>query len=201
MCRLLLHVKSMQLSLIFWQHFWGQARSCLPCHLPYTLLIHCTYQIRCDFCKNTSNWIKNPGNPLKLHAVYIQWPRPMAASFHALYTRNTPGSICQYKEDGLVSRPPSLLTSMRRPMHGTSCPKSQLKSTYLTAKFGSFFKRPRGNRRKRTKCDQFFCPTSDFFDFCNPWFLLSYLYGFCWQSLQYMYAEICDHSLFTLQFC
>ena len=54
------------------------------------------------------------------------------------YARNTPGSICQYKEDGLVSRPPSLFTSMRQPMHGTSCPKSQLKSTCLTAKFGSF---------------------------------------------------------------
>ena len=37
-----------------------------------------------------------------------------------------------------MSRPPSLLTSMRWPMHGTSCPKSQLKSTCLTAKFGSF---------------------------------------------------------------
>ena len=49
-----------------------------------------------------------------------------------------PGSICQYKEDGLVSRPPSLFTSMRQPMHSTSCPKSQLKSTCLTAKFGSF---------------------------------------------------------------
>ena len=51
-----------------------------------------------------------------------------------------PGSICQYKEDGLVSRPPSLLTSMHRPMHGTSCPKAkpQLKATCLTAKFGSF---------------------------------------------------------------
>ena len=54
------------------------------------------------------------------------------------YARNTPGSICQYKEDGLVSRPPSLLTSMRQPMHGSSCSKSQLKSTCLTAKFGSF---------------------------------------------------------------
>ena len=54
------------------------------------------------------------------------------------YARNTPGSICQYNEDGLVSRPPSLFTSVRRPMHGTSCPKSQLKSTCLTAKFGSF---------------------------------------------------------------
>ena len=52
--------------------------------------------------------------------------------------RNTPGSIYQYKEDGRVSRPSSLFTSMRRPMHGKSCPKSQLKSTCLTAKFGSF---------------------------------------------------------------
>ena len=55
-----------------------------------------------------------------------------------MYARNTPGSICQYKEDGLVSRPPSLFMSMCRPMHSTSCPKSQLKSTCLTAKFGSF---------------------------------------------------------------
>ena len=37
-----------------------------------------------------------------------------------------------------MSRPPSLFTSMRQPMHGKSCPKSQLKSTCLTAKFGSF---------------------------------------------------------------
>ena len=50
-----------------------------------------------------------------------------------LYTRNTPGSICQYKEDGLVSRPPSLFTSVGQTMHGTSCPKSQLKSTCLEA--------------------------------------------------------------------
>ena len=55
-----------------------------------------------------------------------------------VYARNIPGSICQYKEDGLVSRPPSLFTSMRQPLHGTSCLKSQLKSTCLTAKFGSF---------------------------------------------------------------
>ena len=37
-----------------------------------------------------------------------------------------------------VSMPPSLFTSMHQPMHGTSRPKSQLKSTCLTAKFGSF---------------------------------------------------------------
>ena len=66
-------------------------------------------------------------------------PCPYSPRFMVLfYARNTPGLICRYKEDGLVSRPPSLFTSMRRPMHATSCPKSQLKSTCLTAKFGSF---------------------------------------------------------------
>ena len=30
--------------------------------------------------------------------------------------------------------------------------------------------RPCGKGWKRAKCDQFFCPTSDFFDFCNPCF-------------------------------
>ena len=34
---LFLRVNSMQLSLIFWQHFWGQTTSRLPCHLPYTM--------------------------------------------------------------------------------------------------------------------------------------------------------------------
>ena len=110
------------------------------------------------------------------------------------YARNTPGSICQYKEDGLVSRPPSLFTSMRRPMHGTSCPKSQLKSTCLTAKFG-----PRGNGRKRAKCDQLFCPTSDFSDFCNPCFF-NHTFTNDVDFVDKAYAESCDHSLFTLQF-
>ena len=73
----------------------------------------------------------------------VESPHLLLRVFEAIsnpvgYARNTPGSICQYKEDGLVSRPLSLFTSMRRPMHGTSCPKSQLKSTCLTAKFGSF---------------------------------------------------------------
>ena len=42
----------------------------LVCHVIYpTLLVHCTYQIQSDFCKNMLNWIKNSGNLLKLHAV------------------------------------------------------------------------------------------------------------------------------------
>ena len=35
----------------------------------WPLLVHCTYQIHCDFYKSISIWIKNPGNPLKLHAM------------------------------------------------------------------------------------------------------------------------------------
>ena len=74
------------------------------------------------------------------------------------YGRNTRVQFAD-KEDGLVP----LFTSMRRPMHGPSCPKSQLKSTCLTAKFGSFLDHT--EMGKGIKCDQFFCPTSDFYDF------------------------------------
>ena len=49
----------------------------------------------------------------------------------------TPGLISQLKVDGLMSRPPTLFMSVCQPMHGMSCPKSQFKSTCLTAKFGS----------------------------------------------------------------
>ena len=75
-----------------------------------------------------------------------------------------------YKEDGLVSKPPALFTSMRQPMHGTSRPNKVSTKVYmLDRKIWKLF-RPCGNRLKRTKCDQFFCSTSDFFDFCNPCF-------------------------------
>ena len=52
---------------------------------------------------------------------------------------------------------PHCLRNRRRPMHGTSCPKSKLKSTCLTAKFGSFLDHAETGE-KGTKCDQFFCP-------------------------------------------
>ena len=93
--------------------------------------------------------------------------------------RNTPGLICQYKEDGLVSRPPSLFTSMHRPMHGTSCPKSQLKSTCLTAKFGRFLDHAETG-------EKVLLSNIPFLWFLQYMFLLSYLNqwcGFCWQSL------------------
>ena len=48
-------------------------------------------------------------------------------------------------------------------------PKVSTQVYMLDRKIWKLF-RPRGNGRKRTKCDQFFCSTSDFFDFCNPCF-------------------------------
>ena len=60
--------------------------------------------------------------------------------------RKTPGSICRYKEDGLVSRPPAFFTSVGWPMHGTIMPKakSQLKSTCLTVVCGTQTNTPLG---------------------------------------------------------
>ena len=97
-----------------------------------------------------------------------------------------------------MSRPSSLFKSMRRPMHGTSCPKSQLKSTCLTAKFGSVLDHAETGE-KGQNCDQFFSPTSDFFDFCNPCFFYHTFTNDA-DFVDKAYAEICDHGLFTLQF-
>ena len=84
-----------------------------------------------------------------------------------LYAK-TVGSICRYKEDGLVPRPPTIFTSVCRPMHGTSCPKSQLKSTCLTAKFGIFL--DRAERGEKTQNVISSSVQHNFFDFCNPCF-------------------------------
>ena len=107
-------------------------------------------------------------------------------NFLFLYMRNTLGSICQYKEDGLVSRPPSLFTSMHQPMHGTSCLKSQLKSRpiCLTAKFRSFLDHPETGKKGQNQ--SVLLSNIRFLWFLQSMFLLSYLYqlcGFCWQSL------------------
>ena len=119
-------------------------------------------------------------------------------SLTAEYARNTPGSICQYKEHGLVSSPPSLFTSMHRPMHGTSCPQSQLKSTCLTTKFGSFLDHAEtGKKGQNVISSSVQHPI--FFDFCDPCFF----YHTFTNDVDFVdktYAEICDHSLFTLQF-
>ena len=48
-------------------------------------------------------------------------------------------------------------------------PKVSTQVYMLDRKIWKLF-RPRRNGQKRTKYDQFFCPTSDFFDFCNPCF-------------------------------
>ena len=117
-----------------------------------------------------------------------------------VYARNTPGSICQYKEDGLVSRPPSLFTSMRRPMHGTSCPKSQLKSTWpcLTSKFGSFLDHAEtGEKVQNVISSSVQHPISLIFAIHVS---LNHTFTNDVDFVDKAYAEICDHSLFTLQF-
>ena len=78
MCKFILHVKSMQLSLIFWQHFWGQARSCLPCHLPYsTLHLPNSPWFLQKYVKLDQKSWKSAQTSRRVN--------PMAASFHALY--------------------------------------------------------------------------------------------------------------------
>ena len=55
----------------------------------------------------------------------------------------------------------------------------------------------RANKNK--KCDQFFCPTSYFFDFCNPCFFYHTFTNDAY-FVDKAYVEICDNSLFTSQF-
>ena len=50
--------------------------------LHIALLVHCTYQIHCDFYKSISSWIKNPGLGWKSTQTSRR-VNPMAASFHA----------------------------------------------------------------------------------------------------------------------
>ena len=67
----------------------------------------------------------------------------------------------------------TLFTAVSQPMCDTSCPRScsNSKSTCMTGdrKIWKLFQTC-GNGRKTTKCDQFFHPGSDFFNFCNPFF-------------------------------
>ena len=101
------------------------------------------------------------------------------------YVRNTPGSICRYKEDGLVSRPPCQgLYASSHAWH--VMPKVSTQFYMLDRKIWKLF-RPRGNGQKRTKCDQFFCPTSDFFDFCNP----SFFYHTFTNDVEFVDKSLC----------
>ena len=77
-------------------------------------------------------------------------------------------------------------------MHVTSCSKSELKPTCLTAKFGSFL--DHAETGKNTKFDQFFCPIFEFFEFCN----LCFFYHTFTNDADFVdkaYAEICDSLL------
>ena len=77
-------------------------------------------------------------------------------------------------------------------------PKVSTQVYMLDHKIWKLF-RPRENGRKRTKCDQFFCPTSDFFDFCTPCFFYHTFTNdadFVYKA----YAEICEHSCLHCNF-
>ena len=60
--------------------------------------------------------------------------------------------------------------------------------------------RSRGRGRKKSKCDQFSWPTSDFSDFCNPCFYYRTLTNDVDFFFDKALAEICEHILFALQF-
>ena len=47
-----------------------------------------------------------------------------------------------------MSRSPTWFTTMRQPMYDTSCPESRVKSTCVTAKFGSFFDHAETDKKK-----------------------------------------------------
>ena len=90
-----------------------------------------------------------------------------------------------------------LLTSMRWPMHGTSCLKSQLKSTCLTAKFGRFLDHAEtGEKGQNVISSSVQHPISLIFEIHVSFIIPLNDVGFVDKA----YAEICDHSLFTLQF-
>ena len=60
--------------------------------------------------------------------------------------------------------------------------------------------RPRGNGRKRAKCDQVFCPTSNFFDFCNPCFFiipLPMMWILLTKPMQKSVTTVCLHCSFA----
>ena len=79
-------------------------------------------------------------------------------------------------------------------------PKVSTQVYMLDCKIWKLF-RPCGNGQKRTKCDQFFCPTSDFFDFCNSCFFCHTFNndvgrcGFYWQSLC---RNLCPQFVYTV---
>ena len=87
-------------------------------------------------------------------------------------------------------------------MHGTTCPKSQLESTCLTAKFGSFLDHAEtGEKGQNVISSSVQHPISLIFAI-----LVSFIRAYTFTNdVDFVdkvkaYAEICDHSLFTLKF-
>ena len=87
-----------------------------------------TVCLHCSFARLKNKHIGVLGT--NVHVATISWLHWSPVSGYSCtsdsveVTRGkTPGSICRYKEDGLVSRPPAFFTSVGWPMHGTIMPK------------------------------------------------------------------------------
>ena len=92
-----------------------------------------------------------------------------------------------------MSRPPTWFTSIRQPMYDMSCPKSPVKSTCVTAKFGSFFDHAEmEEKRQNVISSSISRPIS-----------LCFFYHIFTVEINFVYnanAEMCDYSLLHCNF-
>ena len=97
-----------------------------------------------------------------------------------------------------MSRPPSLFTSMRRPVHGTSCAESQLKSTCLTAKFGSFLDHTETGEKGQNGISSSVHPISLIFAIHIPFIIpLSVMWILLTNLMQKSVTTVCLHCCFA----
>ena len=108
-----------------------------------------------------------------------------------------------------MSRHPTWFTSMRQPLYDTSCPgMSQVKSTSMTAKFGSFFNHVETDEKRQNVINSSMLLSYVWFLlFLQSMFLLSYLLivvdiNFCWQcNCRNVYdysCTVCLHFNFVI---
>ena len=130
---------------------------------------------------------------MKLQAAFAE--QSVKLVWHA---RKTPGSICQYKEDGLACVKTSHTVYSRESTQAWYIMPKVLSEVYKLymhdRKIWKLFQTC-GDGRKMTKI---FHSKSDFFHFCNPYFFYHTLTDGV-GLVDRAFADICDHSLFTCQ--
>ena len=110
--------------------------------------------------------------------------------FYHIKFVGTGGKLRVQIANGLVSRLPHLCASTHT-WH--VIPKVSTQVYMLDRKIWKLF-RPRGNGQKNTKCDQFFCPTSDFWNPCFFYHIFTNDAKFVDKA-----AETCDHCYIAVQ--